>query len=500
MKIGITHRYSIVLDATSEEVTALSDALAFDVPNSYWMGANKRYGWDGKKRYYNRLTKKLPTGLLPYALDILKASDIKPNLLDLRPVASKPKIPMSVSRWATLLKSRDFPVDVVLCNFQHETVVKARTRTLEGYPDIPWTRGLISLSVGSGKTLLAFWLARLFKGNVLYLDNSRDRLIQTYSSYEQLYKGKQPGLIMAQQWDIKRVTLGMVQTLAPRVQRKDPQVLSFLKSVAVVIVDEAHLVGNNGYLDVLEACENAGARFAMGGSLFRRKDLGNWTMLGQFGPVIKHTSSKQLRKLGANAQVKAFILDVNQPKCALKYTAAEHLVITTNEYRNMLGIEVGLRAVAAGWITLALVKRIEHGNLLKGLFSSLGYNVPFLCHKDPAENRYEYLQQMRSGATKLVIASKIFGTGINVPDIRCIIRYDAGASAIESVQFPGRGSRKKTEYNWLYLIDFNDRTSKYFQKHTRQRIRVYKDEGYAIEAVNDSCDITFKDLNNDTEH
>jgi superfamily II DNA or RNA helicase len=114
--------------------------------------------------------------------------------------------------------------------------------------------------------------------------------------------------------------------------------------------------------------------------------------------------------------------------------------------------------------------------------------------EDPIELRREYIDLMRTQQTKILIASRIFNAGIDVPLVRCIVRMGGDQSEISSLQIPGRGMRRKEEFNWLYLIDFNDRTSKYFHDHSRRRLRVYADEGYELTPITDIEDIPFVGL------
>jgi len=493
MKIALTNGDCRVLSASKRSENALSEALAFTQPNYYWTKAYQQHHWDGRRKFYNKVTKLFPSGLLPYALEVLTENDVHSKIIDRRALHA-PSVVLPPERWATLLRSRGFDIHPVQCVLQH-LAIRAVARQTVGRNQLPWPRGLISMPTGSGKTVTAFWACQMFGGHSLYLVPRRDLLLQGADVYR-LLTGQEIGQIGMGRWDPKQITMAMIQTLGPRVRQEDSRVLSFLHRIRTVVVDEAHLVSDNVYQDIVRACPRAFVRLAFGGSLLRRtEDLGDWFLTGTFGDVLYHLPSRKLRACGLLSKVSVFMFKVTQPRTQARYAAAERLAIHHNEYRNKLGIAAALHAAESGWITLLLVQKRAHGEVLRRMFRSYGMRVPFLCYRDPAERRKHYLDAMRREETRIVIASGIFHMGIDVPVIRCIVRLDGGKSQIASLQIPGRGMRKKKVINELYLIDFDDQMSPYFARHSRDRLKVYREEGYVIRSVEDVEDIPFTNLN-----
>jgi len=401
---------------------------------------------------------------------------------------------MPPATWARRLKDHGFTVQPVQCVLQYLAVRRFARSRLAGFP---WPRGLESMPTGSGKTLAAFWAAEISSGPRLYLVPRQDLLLQAADVFEKLYDCK-PGVIGMGEWSPSPdFTMGMIQTLGPLARDRSARELhAYLETVKTVIVDEAHLVGDNSYLDVLDRCPNAWVRLAFGGSLLRRKkDLGDWHLIGAFGETLYHVPSKKLRDAGLLAEVRVFLLPVREPKLACRYPEAEKRAVHFNDaHRNRPGIAAAIRAADHGWITLMLVQKRKHGQHVQKLFAEMGRRVAFLCYKDPALLRKHYLEAMRHEDTRIVIASGIFNMGVDVPQIRCIVRLDAGESEINTMQISGRGMRHKDELNELFLIDFDDRTCKYFRNHTRARRRVYDAEQYHVEVVDDVSAIPFQKL------
>jgi len=302
---------------------------------------------------------------------------------------------------------------------------------------------------------LAFWILEALQVPSLYMIERQDLLLQSSEVYEQL-TGHKPGMLGMGIDEIKPVTFGMLQSLRPRIQDEHRETLDYLKQVQAVVVDEAHLIGDNSYLDVLDAMPKASIRLGTSGSLLRRTDLGDWYLIGSVGDIVVHLPSKVLRDAGLLSTVKVFLYDVRVPEGRGNYARQEKEVIVENDYRNELAVLTALRAADAGWKTLVLVKRKVHGDIVQALFRAHGVSVPFLCYVDPAQLRKAYLDEMRKGDRRIVVSSGIFKLGIDVPAIRCLIRLDGGASVIDSLQITGRGMRRKDEFNELYLFDYVD--------------------------------------------
>jgi len=79
---------------------------------------------------------------------------------------------------------------------------------------------------------------------------------------------------------------------------------------------------------------------------------------------------------------------------------------------------------------------------------------------------------------KTLIASNIFNTGISINNIELFINASAGKSKIQTLQKIGRALRKAEGKKVATIIDFMDYGNKFLERHSNQRINLYKDAGF----------------------
>lgn len=103
------------------------------------------------------------------------------------------------------------------------------------------------------------------------------------------------------------------------------------------------------------------------------------------------------------------------------------------------------------------------------------------------ERKRELQGRFERGELKRVIATNVWDTGVDMPQLEVIFRAGGGASRVKSVQIPGRGSRisflpekgnfKKfaVVYDYLDVFDFMALAL------SKKRIKEYENQGWAIE-------------------
>lgn len=104
-----------------------------------------------------------------------------------------------------------------------------------------WQRELLVLPTGCGKTVVFNTVAHERPGNVLILAHRDELIEQSRDKYRRMF-GDLPGKIKANETDLKRVTIGSVQTMARR---------DYTGLFNTVIVDEAHHSISDSYQSVL---------------------------------------------------------------------------------------------------------------------------------------------------------------------------------------------------------------------------------------------------------
>lgn len=127
---------------------------------------------------------------------------------------------------------------------------------------------------------------------------------------------------------------------------------------------------------------------------------------------------------------------------------------------------------------LILYNKIKHGEeLLKRLPKAV-----LIQGKDKQDVRKEAEEFLRKEENSIVISSKIWNKGKDIPAIENYINAGGGVSEIEQIQKMGRVVRisKDTGKGIAYVHDFEDAFSPLAIRQSTQRIRVYVKEGLNI--------------------
>ena len=93
---------------------------------------------------------------------------------------------------------------------------------------------------------------------------------------------------------------------------------------------------------------------------------------------------------------------------------------------------------------IVFVRRKAHGQLLAGsvLPEMLHAAVPFVNGDMPVAQREKVAQDMRDGRTAVVVATACWSAGVDIPNLRWVMKLDMGKAPIRFLQDIGRGLRK----------------------------------------------------------
>lgn len=110
-----------------------------------------------------------------------------------------------------------------------------------------WQRELLVLPTGCGKTVVFNTIANQRPGRTLILAHREELIEQARDKYNRMF-GELPGKIKAQENDIRRVTVGSIQTM----MRRD-----YAGQFDTVIIDEAHHAVSPSYQKLLQQLPDA---------------------------------------------------------------------------------------------------------------------------------------------------------------------------------------------------------------------------------------------------
>jgi len=472
VKLELGNLETKVLKAKKKEIRALSRSMSFFVPKHEFMPTFRAGLWNGKKRFYNKHTKKFLSGLLPFVLKLADKEGFKVKVRDHRKhIEIKKK-----NRRAALR---------LLRKYQKKAIRPMLNLTLN---DLPWIRGILKHPTGSGKTYVIASLIRAIDRRSIVIVDGRDLLHQTRADLKKLLK-RPIGIIGDSKYKLEEITVATIQTLKSRYYNEGLR--EFLGTIKVCIVDECHRVDQGKrqrggtFHKVLLLCP-AYFRFALSGTPLMRKDLGDVTLIAQTGEIVSRIKRKMLEKKGWLARTRVFVVEIDHPKMTkkVKYPVAYMRGIVLNEERNSIIVDEAVKSWKQGHHTLILVKRRRHGRMLYRRVKTHREHPTcvYLHGGSHVFRRRSIIRQInRSESPIIVVATTIFDQGVNIPELKTIVLAGGGASRIKSIQRVGRGSRKKSRgKNRLRVIDFRDNIHHHLVQHSDERVVAYEQEGLEV--------------------
>jgi superfamily II DNA or RNA helicase len=132
--------------------------------------------------------------------------------------------------------------------------------------------------------------------------------------------------------------------------------------------------------------------------------------------------------------------------------------------------------------TIVMVDRIDHGDsIMKILEEKTKKTCYYIQGSTEIEERENIRSLMNDKHDIIVVAiSKIFSTGINIPNLHNIIFASAGKAKIKIMQSIGRALRLHPTKTKANIFDVADNT-KYGKLHLKERIKLYELEKFNYE-------------------
>lgn len=300
------------------------------------------------------------------------------------------------------------------------------------------------------------------------------------------------------------VTLAMVQTLARRISKNDPknqQWKDWLKSVRMLLLDEADKSTADSWKKILAECKNtdwrAGFSGSFGSTLYEQLQFDEI-----MGPEVDQIRNMDLVERGISARplIQVYGFDVTpavgtlplewwdmEPtqRRQLTYTRA----ITHNVERHAF---IASRVLRPDAQTVIIVDKIEHG-------LSLTASIPdavFLDGSASEGERVDTLDRFTAGDIKTIVVTKILDRGSNrLGHATDIIFASAEGSMTQVLQRIGRGLRRGGGKEEVRVADIMDRirfqstdkkmknAAAFLNAAAKRRLEVYAEEGFEVQLI-----------------
>lgn len=278
-------------------------------------------------------------------------------------------------------------------------------------------------------------------------------------------------------------------------ERKD-KAEKWLSEQGLLILDEAHGGAASTVYSILRACP-AFYRVAMSGTPLDRSDSENLRIIANFGEVVHRVTNKQMMDAGVIPPTTIHVERITEMVHMWEGYKWEDLYeegIVYHYQRNKKIIQRILWAIEQGKSVLAIYRRIVHGEILSALLScdvdnkvlppSLkpiieevleGVPIPheMLNQDNSLAEREAAIDRIEGRLNHVLLASEIFGTGLDLPDIGCLINVSGSRAVIPVKQRIGRGLRGDEHMD---VIEFADGQHYRLAQHAYERLMIYNDE------------------------
>lgn len=353
-------------------------------------------------------------------------------------------------------------------------------------------RGVICIPTAGGKTLIMAGIIESMRLS-MYKPNAKALvLVPNIQLVEQTSKDfEEYGMEKVTKWSGDNIPDPEATTIVAGTQilLSEKTDLSLLNDIELLLVDETHGIRKNNEINNIINKIQTNYKFGFTGTM-PTSLIDQWNIIGKIGPIIFQEKTQDLQNKNYVSNFKIFILNVihknipkinhnpNRPSEAFE---KELEFLTNNSRRNEIITNLALKLKNN---TIIMADRIQHGETLEEILKSkCGEDklVYFIRGSTEMEDR-EAIRKLMDGRSDVVVVaiSKIFSTGINIPNLHNIIFASAGKAKIKIMQSIGRALRLHPTKTMANIFDISDNT-KYGKRHLTERETLYISENYIYE-------------------
>ena len=433
--------------------------------------------WDG---YKNFITTKgeFATGFLPMVAKFADDLGIQVEVEDQR--TNIPRLNEEITEEIGVIDGevwvgRDYQVEALKSINNYITV---------GGQELYFPRGILDCATNAGKNSIAAMLINnLPKDTVIvFMVSSSVIYDQAVEFFQQVLGKEKLGQVCAKYIDLQRVNVCMSKTLYNRANNSI-QMERWLQGVNCLIVDESDEAGQEQYSKLLTKI-HAPMRVFVSGTPLDGDVVTAMVQIGLSGKVLYKVSNKELIDKGVSQlpNIKIINSDIKEVQNPfITYDIELDMYVHSSRKRCKKIAEI-VEKHKGEPILITFIHK-QHGvfmyNYLKEYFEGVGLKIA-IAHGTTSD-RDQVLRDYKKGKIDVLLASMIMKRGANIPVIRVGILAHAGKSKTTTKQIIGRLIRHDGENKDVMVYEFWDGPSKYLEKHSKERIKVYQSEGFNVE-------------------
>lgn len=403
----------------------------------------KKGFWDGFISLYDSKLNCFPSGLITYVLNGLKAEAYEYELTGHAELLPLPVLPVAGYTY------RDYQYKAIELALIHR-------------------RGVLKLATNAGKTLVIAGILMSSGCMGLVVVPSRALLIQTADELESML-GMKVGRVGDKYNDIRDVTVTTIASLE-KVAKS-----GLLVNNRAVVLDETHHAKANSVYDHVFSVPGD-IRIGTSGTPLSYQRLLDLKLVAATGELLYEVTNADLIEGGHSSKPLIKFIVIDTPTIKAKkadYQIIYRKCIVDNYFRNEIIAMIAESEVKRGPV-LVLCDWVQHVmNIVQ--IAGFKYATGQTSNIKKVLNDFETLGGV-------LVASPIFGEGVNIPSLSTIIMASSNESHIKTLQNIGRGLRMHGA-GVVHVYDFLDGTNKHLLKHSEHRLALYKEEGFQVELL-----------------
>ncbi len=338
-------------------------------------------------------------------------------------------------------------------------------------------QGILESPPGSGKTVIGIELMIRRGQRTLILVHTKD-LAQQWRWRLEAFTDIDPGTIDADQFDLKDVTIAMVQSL------RKPLDSSFLNQWGCLILDECHHAPAYTFQTLLNQFP-AKYRYGLTATPNRQDGL-TFVLAAVLGNTIYRINREGL--LAGNEIMKPAIKAVITNLYDQNITDYRDLLaaVTRNGERNSLIFRHVIREAESGHFCLVLSNRIDHAECLAKSIAAVrpDLGAEYLTSEVPKERRTEIIEMMNRGEIRIIIATQLADEGLDLRRLDRLFLTCPVRSTNKVTQQIGRIVRVFPGKEDAVVFDFRDVLCSLAESQYQARLKmVYQPAGYDVEEL-----------------
>ncbi len=513
VRLILDYRHVTIQRVTPKTIAALEKVTSYLVAGYFFAPAYKARRWDGREHLLvlRKGRYQAPIGLLGVIKQTLRARGVQ----------------FEVKRRRQEIPKRHFiwNDEIVLRDYQNAAVDAFCSKPERG-------RGIISMPIRSGKTKVAAAITERLCTRTIFIVPSAMLLHQAAASLRESLVGTEIGMIGDSRWSEGDVTVATVQTLTrlrggtlhqcsgnrtrdesgnwiktkhPKTgkirgtydkalarcgrkrcdgahgfrSKRDPRYEDLINSYGFAIFDECHHLKAEAWRKVMLDFQVL-YRLGLSATAFleskKEQERGVIWLRGCCGPERFKVETSDLIERGFLMRQHVEMYRVAKPKAYGEPWSGDlrNRCILENVHRNRGIAKITKRKLREGLNVMIVTGRLNQIRAVSDQLEARGIDHVAVTGRDSARQRADKVEAFKLGGVSVIIGT-VFGEGVDIPEVECVIVGEGGTDAKATIQrmrnmTPSKGKTR------CVLVDFWDDTNKYFRKHSRSRLKTYQSE------------------------